>query len=174
MADKMYIMLSFNGKPLLISLRGLFSRFSSGFLDFESYIRIHPVGDNIDEGQEFGNEYSRLGIYIEEQNRMLEESISKAAKAVSFEKDTEVKKMEEENKQLAAAANKGRLGSLDDIDTRGKLTVDNEREIKDRLGLLLKEMDDGRQQLKKMDENIKKYQQNFINLRTVSGLENVY
>ncbi|GMI11812.1 hypothetical protein TrVE_jg6525 [Triparma verrucosa] len=103
---------------------------------------------NIDEAAVFNEEYNDLGAYIDNQNELLEESIAKAAKAVKFDDSEE-----------------------DYIDTRGALTVENEKEIKEKL-LELDELKKKHIEDKKAAEaKINMYNQDFADLRAVSMLD---
>ena len=108
------------------------------------------LSTNIDEAAEFNEAYNELGEYIDTQNNMLEESIAKAAKAVKFETD-----------------------GADNVDTRGMLSIDTEKEVKVKLreyDNLTKQQND---MYKNTEEKIRKYKENFDELRSVSQLQDI-
>ena len=107
------------------------------------------ISDNIDEVEAFAGEYNMLAAYIDEQNVMLEESISKAAKAVKFDDAVDD----------------------DDVNQRGKLTVEKEKEIQNEMAEIDQQMDDGRRTMRNVDQRIINYQQNFEDLRRASNLK---
>ena len=106
---------------------------------------------NLDEAASTSSEYSRLTVFIDEQNKLLEMSISKAAAAVKFDETLDTTS----------------------IDQRGRLSVENEKDIKDKLLTMSKEMDDSRKRKTVIESQIVAYQRNFQDLKAVSGLDNI-
>jgi hypothetical protein len=107
------------------------------------------IGSNIDEAEAFAAEYNRLAQYIDVQNRMLEESISKAAKAVKFEDD----------------------GDKTGIDMRGGISVEEEKMMINEVQEIDASMAEGQRTIRKIENAIANYQASFSDLRRVSCLE---
>jgi hypothetical protein len=104
------------------------------------------LSDNIDEAAEFNEVYAQLGKYIDMQNELLEKSIEKAAKAVKF--DTT-------------------LG--DDVDTRGMLSVTEEKKKQQEIILFTETIAEQDKTYRQTEQKIEQYKRDFADLFAVAG-----
>jgi len=104
------------------------------------------LSDNIDEAAVFNEQYATLGHYIDLQNTLLEKSIEKAAKAVKFE-----------------------AGSVDDVSTRGMLSVSEEKKKQQDIVIFSDTIREQDKSYNQTIDKIKDYKRDFSDLFAVAG-----
>ena len=104
------------------------------------------LSDNIDEAAEFNEAYAQLGKYIDTQNELLEKSIEKAAKAVKFDTATN-----------------------DDVDTRGMLSVSEEKKKQQDIQLFSATIREQDKAYRHTQQKIEEYKRDFADLFAVAG-----